>query len=95
MMAREASPKALRTLIKVMDDERAPHGVRCTAAAHILDRAWGRAPQQNTLTINHNMRIAQLTDEQLIAIIGGAAPDLVLGGSAVNTPLIEAEASEG
>jgi hypothetical protein len=41
------------------------------------------------------MRIAQLTDEQLIAIIGGAAPDLVLGGSAVNTPLIEAEASEG
>jgi hypothetical protein len=44
-MARAASPDALQALIDVMQDSKAPHAARVTAADKILDRAWGKPAQ--------------------------------------------------
>ena len=74
-LCRDASPEAVETLLSIMRDERAPHGVRCTAAAHVLDRAWGKAPTHNTINIQHNIRAADLSDDQLLRIIAGERYD--------------------
>jgi hypothetical protein len=43
--AKEIGERALRTLAKIMDDERAPHASRVTAAIHLSERAFGKAKQ--------------------------------------------------
>ena len=40
--AKALTPKALVTLERVMDDPKAPHSARVSAATHVLDRGWGR-----------------------------------------------------
>jgi len=74
-MCRDASPEAVAVLLSVMRDERAPYGVRCTAAAHVLDRGWGRPPAQSTVDIQHNVRVTDLSDDQLLRIIAGERYD--------------------
>jgi hypothetical protein len=42
--------EALATLHKAMTAEKAPWAARVSAACAILDRGWGRAPQQIEIT---------------------------------------------
>lgn len=44
-MAREHSQTALATLVEIMRDKGARESARVSAAAVILDRGWGKAPQ--------------------------------------------------
>ncbi len=44
-LARTNSPGAVRTLIQCMNDPNAPWPARVAAAHGLLDRAWGKAPQ--------------------------------------------------
>ena len=65
-------------LAKIMSEPRAPAAARVTAANSLLDRGWGKAAQD--LTVTHVQQIEQLTDEevarrldQLRRVIGDAA----------------------
>src|SRR5262245_47904455 len=89
-LCRDASPEAVETLIKIMRDERAPHGVRAHCADKIIERAWGKAPTHNTIDIQHNVRASDLSDDQLLRIIAGETLQSVLAAplrSAVAPPL--------
>jgi len=71
-LARDASPEAIRTLIKIMRDPKAPHGARAVAADRVLDRAWGKAPQLVGV-VTDMRRAVELTDDELAAIVAGQA----------------------
>jgi hypothetical protein len=69
-IAREATPDAIRTLIKIMKSEKASFAVRAYAAEKILDRAYGKPAQTNTLVVGQIRRKASdLSDDELLAII--------------------------
>src|SRR5262245_38808942 len=104
-LCRDASPEAVETLIKIMRDERAPHGVRAHCADKIIERAWGKAPAHNTVDIiQHSVCIRELSDDQLLRIVAGETLQSVLAApsrSAVapalgvsRGPLLEAQAVE-
>jgi hypothetical protein len=42
--ARQYTPQALKTLINVMENPKAPSSARVQAASVLLDRGWGKAP---------------------------------------------------
>jgi hypothetical protein len=39
---------AVRTLVSIAKSPRCPPSARAFAAAHLLDRGWGKAPQEHT-----------------------------------------------
>ena len=45
-IARSHTESAVRVLASVMQQPKAPHAARVTAASVLLDRGWGKAPQQ-------------------------------------------------
>lgn len=47
-LCRAAAPAAIRTLIEIAADEKAPPTARITAASALLDRAYGRPAQAIT-----------------------------------------------
>jgi Family of unknown function (DUF5681) len=78
-LARDATPKAIKTLINIMEDEKASYAVRAYCAEKVLDRAFGKPPQQNNLMIGTTQRsIRDLSDAELMEIIerGRATPAL-------------------
>ena len=103
-LCRDASPEAVETLIKIMRDERAPHGVRAHCADKIIERGWGKAPAHNTVEIQHNVRVTDLSDDQLLRIIAGETLQSVLAVPSRSSiapplgvsrgPLLEAQAVE-
>lgn len=69
-LARAYTIEGLETLAEVMRDKAAPPAARVAAVAHILDRGYGK-PQQN---ISATVRaVRQMTDDELLAYISGAA----------------------
>jgi len=67
-LAREHTATAMETLITVMTSAEAPPAARVAAAAHMLDRGYGK-PTQN---INAAVRNAQkMTDDELVAFLTG------------------------
>lgn len=52
-LAQEKTEEALTNLCQIMNNKSASANARVAAAAEILDRGWGRAPQ--SLELNHNM----------------------------------------
>lgn len=59
---KEAALPAAEVLIRMKDDEKAPHAVRVNAAKEILDRIYGRSQQ----IINHRqVDPSDITDEEL------------------------------
>lgn len=44
-MARDHTETALKTLVSIMGQKKAPPNARVSAACAILDRGWGKAPQ--------------------------------------------------
>lgn len=55
--------EAFRTLSEVMRDKSAPHSARVSAASTLLDRAYGRAPQDVT--------IKGAIEQHIIALVTG------------------------
>jgi hypothetical protein len=78
-IAREATPDAIRTLIKIMKSEKASFAVRAYCAEKVIDRGYGKPLQQNNVMIGTAQRsIRELSDAELMQIIEGgrAAPTL-------------------
>ncbi len=68
-LARAHTTEAFDTLLSVCKSTDAPPAARVAAAAHILDRGYGK-PTQN---INAAVRNAQkMTDDELLAFLTGA-----------------------
>ena len=66
--AREHTLEAIATLREIMRNNKATASARVSAAAVLLERGWGKAPQ--TITIN-NHNLADLSDNELISIALG------------------------
>ena len=49
-LAREQTVKAIETLVKILGDLEQPGAVRVRAAELLLERGWGKTPQQIILT---------------------------------------------
>lgn len=73
-LAREAAPDALRTLVKIMRDPKMPPGARAVAADHVINRAYGKPPQLNTVNAEQFKRAVEMTDDELARIAAGAEP---------------------
>ncbi len=44
-LARAHTATAVKTLVGIMNQKKAPHASRITAANSLLDRGWGKTPQ--------------------------------------------------
>jgi len=65
-LARLHTEDALSTLANIMKNEDAPPAARVSAAAHILDRGYGK-PQQSIVSTIRDVR--QLSDDELLAYL--------------------------
>jgi hypothetical protein len=45
-LTREGSPAAIRRLIAIVNDDKAPYGAQIAAANALLERAWGKPKQE-------------------------------------------------
>jgi hypothetical protein len=69
-LARQHTPKAIGTLVKVMNDENAPPTARVAASTALLDRGWGRPAQTIRATLEEDRQI------QIDHSLAGRASDL-------------------
>ena len=51
-LAREHADCAIAVLVEVMSNRKMPPGCRISAATHLLDRAYGRPPQEQHLVVH-------------------------------------------
>jgi hypothetical protein len=68
--AREHTTEAIETLASIMRNTDATASARVSAAAILLERAWGKPAQ--TMTLKREGEYKDLTDDELIAIAAGA-----------------------
>ena len=86
-IARSATPKAMRTMIAIMENEKAPFSVRAYCADKVIDRAYGKPAQSTNVNVSVNSRqLSQLSDAELLDIIEGSrrapalpSPDTIEG----------------
>ena len=71
MLARMHAPHALKTLVTISKDERAPH------AARVRSRRYGKPPTFSTTDSTHLKRAIDMTDDELAAIAAGAGLHVV------------------
>jgi Family of unknown function (DUF5681) len=71
-LARDAAPKAIKTLINVMSSKKSTMTAKAIAADRILDRAYGKAPQAVAVLSAPGRPIEHLSDEELMVIITGS-----------------------
>src|SRR4051794_23216697 len=62
-LVRTHTEEAISTLVEIMTDKGAPPSARVSAASVLLDRGWGKAPQEVTITDGIDVR--DYTDAQL------------------------------
>ncbi len=82
--AREHTREAIDTLVRIMTDEKATPSARVSAAAALLDRGWGKAPQ--IVSLKHSGDLRTLTDDELLAIATGEAAEPNGSGDPSATP---------
>lgn len=91
-IARTATPRAMRTMIAIMENEKAPYSVRAYCADKVIDRAYGKPAQQTNLMVGFAQRsLAQLTDAELLSIIEGQKAPAALSAPELAGPTIEGE----
>jgi hypothetical protein len=92
-IAREATPDAMQTLIKIMRSEKASFAVRAYCAEKVMDRAYGKPVQQTNVLVSSNQRpLAQLTDAELMEIIeNGRRATALPAPQPAEPPTIEAQ----
>jgi hypothetical protein len=71
-VARQYTVEAISTLAGIMRDTKAPPAARAMACNSILDRGYGKPSQALSTTISARS-VQELTDDELRAIIAGAA----------------------
>jgi hypothetical protein len=71
-LAREHTEDAMRTLIDIAKDRKAPPSARVGAAQAILDRGWGRATQVIDATVRSELTVEEI-DARLAALVAGLA----------------------
>jgi hypothetical protein len=69
-LAGEYALEAIETLAKIMRKEKATDTARVSAISILLDRGHGKAPQ--TININRDTNLRDLSDDELLAIARGA-----------------------
>lgn len=62
-LARQFTEDALETLADICRDAEAQPSARVSAAVALLDRGWGKAPQE--ITIHDESNVAELSDRDL------------------------------
>jgi HEAT repeat protein len=65
-LARQKSPKAINTLVTIMNDEKAPPAARAAAANALLDRGYGKPTQPISKTLA-KIDPSTMSDEELAA----------------------------
>jgi hypothetical protein len=66
-IARAYTKEAIITLADIMRNEKAPHTAKVAAAQAILDRGWGKPPQDTTVTMQRKSA-HEMSDDELMAI---------------------------
>ena len=72
MLARMHAPTAIKTLVAICKDEKAPQSARVSASQAILDRGYGRPATFSTTDTTQFKRAIDMTDDELAAIASGA-----------------------
>jgi hypothetical protein len=72
MLARMHAPTAIKTLVAICKDEKAPQSARVSASQAILDRGYGRPATFSTTDTTQLKRAIDLTDDELAAIVAKA-----------------------
>ena len=73
MLARMHAPHALKTLITISKDERAPHAARVSRiTGHPGPWLWPPSLVQHSATATQFKRAIDMTDDELAAIMSGA-----------------------
>src|SRR5690606_2424174 len=80
-LARKDAKKAIEALVEVISDKKAPPSARVSAAAELLDRGFGRAPQH--VDLNATVSFSQAFEDFIRALSPGS-----------NAKVIEHEAEE-
>lgn len=80
-LAREHTEMALKTLVSIAENPKAAPSSRVAAAATLIDRGWGRAPQ----TVDVNI-LNQLTDGDIEKRIAQLLAGSFAEGSEVGAP---------
>jgi Family of unknown function (DUF5681) len=76
--ARDHAPKALKRLVKIMNDERAPLPSVVAACKEIIDRVYGKPAQFSTGSQQEFRRAMEMSDDELARIIQSGPPLLEL-----------------
>jgi hypothetical protein len=74
-IARENSPIAMKTLVEIANDKKAPSAARVSAATAILDRGYGK-PRQDT-RVQHVDEFEKLSDEELRTLVIERAAEIL------------------
>src|SRR6476646_10116513 len=69
MLARMHAPTAIKTLVAICKDEKAPQSARVSASQAILDRGYGRAATFSTTDTTQLKRAIDMTDDELAVIV--------------------------
>ena len=72
MLARMHAPTAIKTLVAICKDEKAPQSARVSASQAILDRGYGRPATFSTTDTTQFKRAIDMTDDELAAIVAKA-----------------------
>jgi hypothetical protein len=65
-LARSHSGSALKTLVGIMNEKKAPPAARVAAANSVLDRAWGKPQQTIDATITDERDVSDLSGAELL-----------------------------
>ena len=67
-LARQRSPEAINTLVKIMQNEKAPPAARVVAANSLLDRGYGKPTQPISQTLT-KIDPSTMSDAELATIV--------------------------
>jgi hypothetical protein len=87
--ARGHGPNAIETLVRVMNDLRAPHNAQVAAANALLDRGYGKPPQTNDLRVRAAGRLDEWSDDELLVLRERIRAELAGGPRVIEAPKSE------
>lgn len=78
-IARDHTELAMNTLAEICKNKKQPAGARVSAASTLLDRGWGRAPQN--VTVDGTVNVRELDDTGLDQVIRDELAAFLIGGA--------------
>ncbi|MEM6533138.1 MAG: DUF5681 domain-containing protein [Myxococcota bacterium] len=75
-LAREKTEDAIETLHEIMMNRKEPGSARVAAARELLDRGYGRAPQQVDVDLKKTVTVVEMSEAELAHVATtGELPD--------------------